>query len=70
MEKLAFVIARLQQAPKDWLCAWLTDMPLDHFASRCVRAVQYYLGLLAGRQVSHLSQPTLLLFHVNTILCV
>ena len=56
MEKLAFVIARLQQAPKNWLSAWLADMPHDHFASRCVRAVQLYLGLLAGRQVSHFSQ--------------
>ena len=53
MEKLAFVIARLEQAPKNWLSAWLTEMPHDHFASRCVRAVQYYLGRLVGRQVSH-----------------
>lgn len=52
MEKLAFVVARLQQGPKNWLAAWLTDVPHDHFASRCVRAVQYYLGLISGRQVS------------------
>ncbi|KAL3150237.1 hypothetical protein ABBQ32_000095 [Trebouxia sp. C0010 RCD-2024] len=50
IEKLAFVTARLQQTHKNWLSAWLTDMPHDHFASRCVRAVQYYLSHLAGRQ--------------------
>lgn len=51
MEKLAFVCARLQQAHKSCLSAWLTDVPHDHFASRCVRATQHYLGRLAGRQV-------------------
>ena len=70
MEKLAYVVARLQQEPKNWLSAWMADIPHDHFASRCVRAVQYYLGLLAGRQVSHFSQPTCLRLHVCcTLVC-
>ncbi len=50
--KLAFVTARIQQANKACLAAWLRELPLDQFASRCVRPVQYYLGSLAQRQVS------------------
>jgi len=52
MGKLAFVTARIEQANKACLAAWLRELPLDQFASRCVRPVQYYLGSLAQRQVS------------------
>ena len=51
MGKLAFVTARIEQANKACLAAWLRELPLDQFASRCVRPVQYYLGSLAQRQV-------------------
>ena len=52
MGKLAFVTARIEQANKACLAAWLRELPLDQFAARCVRPVQYYLGSLAQRQVS------------------
>ena len=52
MGKLAFVTARIQQADKACLAAWLQELPLDQFASRCVRPMQHYLGSLAQRQVS------------------
>ncbi|DBA87172.1 TPA: hypothetical protein ACH3X2_005178 [Trebouxia sp. C0005] len=52
MGKLAFVTARIEQANKACLAAWLRELPLDQFASRCVRPVQYYLGSLARRQGS------------------
>ncbi len=52
MGKLAFVTARIEQANKACLAAWLRELPLDLFASRCVRPVQYYLASLAQRQVS------------------
>ena len=54
MEKLAFVMARIQQAHKNWLSGWLRDLPLDQFALRCVRPVQHYLAGLAARQVCKL----------------
>ena len=57
MEKLAFTLARLQHADKGCLAAWLQELPLDQFALRCVRPVQYYLANLAQRQVSSLRNP-------------
>ena len=52
VEKLAHVAGRLQQAHKNCLAAWLQQVPLDHFASRCVRPIQNYLTNLAGLQVA------------------
>ena len=52
MGKLAFVTARIEQANKACLAAWLRELPRDKFAARCVRPVQHYLGSLAQRQVS------------------
>ncbi len=56
MGKLSFVTARIEQANKGCLAAWLEELPLDQFASRCVRPVQHYLGSLAQRQVSLITE--------------
>lgn len=42
-------------------------MPHDHFASRCVRAVQYYLSHLAGRQVSPSVTPPTCVFETTDV---
>ena len=57
MEKLAMVLARIQQGNKGCLAAWLQQLPLDQFALRCVRPVQHYLANVAQRQVSSLRDP-------------